>query len=183
VHPSGFRRKVRWLGWPNVPPSCALARSRCGRKLSSCGAGPLRIGVASKKGGRRPPFSVGTGALRASPGRKGNSFVTTSSPPNRIDHVFGLVFCRPEDDLPFGVPELVEITATTFWNCVNNVRGSRHSPSWAKAISPATWARPKAAYCIISSGGGGPHRFADDGSFGQTFGTCGLSRCQGRGSK
>jgi hypothetical protein len=38
-------------------------------------------------------------------------------------------------------------------------------------------------HCIISSGGIGPHRFAASGVFGQVFGRCGLSRCQGRGSK
>ena len=35
---------------------------------------------------------------------------------------------------------------------------------------------------IISSGGGGPQRFALSGPFGQTLVICGLSRCHGRGS-
>jgi uncharacterized protein YfaP (DUF2135 family) len=42
---------------------------------------------------------------------------------------------------------------------------------------------PPSTYCIISSGGMIPQRLEADGSFSHTFGFCGLSRCQGRGSK
>ena len=42
------------------------------------------------------------------------------------------------------------------------------------------YSRSKAdVYFIISSGGPGPQRFDAVGSFAQTFGFCGLSRCQG----
>jgi hypothetical protein len=48
---------------------------------------------------------------------------------------------------------------------------------------PPAQSANRAHYCIISSGGIGPQRFAAFGPFGHVFGHCGLSRCHGRGSK
>lgn len=77
-------------------------------------------------------------------------------------------------------------------------QGGRHRPAGLIAI-PGAGVAPRDRSCaacfssirnviglryfIISSGGIGPQRLAASGVFGQIFGRCGLSRCQGRGSK
>ncbi len=59
------------------------------------------------------------------------------------------------------------------------------TPNGSHGRSPgfALPARRGDSYCIISSPGITPHRLEADGSFSHTLGRCGLSRCQGRGSK
>ena len=68
----------------------------------------------------------------------------------------------------------------------NSGSGKSCAPNGQRGRSSRTFSLPPDAatsQCIISSPGITPHKLEAEGSFSQTFGRCGLSRCQGRGSK
>jgi formylglycine-generating enzyme required for sulfatase activity len=80
------------------------------------------------------------------------------------------------------------VPGTTFQTSSTRPPGpASRPPTGATAFSASAWrgglAPDHYRYLVISSGGGGPQRFEDAGSLGQTFGRCGWSRCHGRGSK
>ena len=95
---------------------------------------------------------------------------------------FERVFARQRTDRASALQQLVHAGLLTYARGLNCIDRHAEAPIIAGPEGQATTVN-EAYNFIISSGGIGPHRFAALGSFAQTFGRWGLSRCHGLGSK